>query len=609
MAVAIGHRLSLDVEDVSAGMEALPVRGLGASTRVALVTVAGESARMLRAAARGPRAVGASAIEATRITRQTVRGKDGGVFHVLPPGVSAILAPALRIDRALNLRTGTRGRLGITLLWWNALAAALVGAVYLLARDATGRPGLSAALAAGFALTPPFLFYFFQFYPEMVGALALALALRALLFRRWWTTATSAWMGLLLAFLPWLHQKFLPVWGVLALMAVGKVVGELVPLRSLLWLIVPQIASAFLFALYNFAITGSARPDALYLAWGPAGVSSARMGQGLLGLLLDARYGILPYVPIYLLAAGCLWLTTSGARRLGGAVPAMAAYYLTVASADNWSGAVCNLGRYVMPVAPWAAALVAVALAVTGHRRGVVALALALAAWTGLFAAALWADPHAANDCALLLARSVFADGHVYVPNLFIRAWSDGAPGLAVRIAVWLAVIAAAALWTRRAARGRGGHSPGRALAALASLVLAAALLLERWPTARPGPRFRDALPVAPGVTAFLIDGVSVEEDRARVTGGALDLLVRSREPLGAVTLLAEGEGTLRIGGGAAVALPGRPLALAVPLVPVATLVGRRGVGESLARQRLLVETQGDVVLRVRVPAREGGTP
>jgi hypothetical protein len=110
-------------------------------------------------------------------------------------------------------------------------------------------------------------------------------------------------------------------------------------------------------------------------------------------------------------------------------------------------------------------------------------------------------------------------------------------------------------------------------------------------------------------VTAFLIDGVSVEEDRARVTGGALDLLVRSREPLGAVTLLAEGEGTLRIGGGAAVALPGRPLALAVPLVPVATLVGRRGVGESLARQRLLVETQGDVVLRVRVPAREGGTP
>ena len=607
MAVALGHGLTLDVEGVSAAMEALPTRCVAASLRDAASSLAGESARMLAALARGPRAVGASAIEATRITRQTVRGKDGGVFHVLAPGVSAILAPALRIDRALNLRRGTSGRLGATLLLWNALAAALVSALYLLARDATGHKGLSAALAAGFALTPPFLFYFFQFYPEMLGALALALALRVLLFRRWWTTATMAWMGVLLALLPWLHQKFLPVWGVLAVMAVGKAVGEMAPLRALLWLTLPQLASAYLFVLYNFAITGSVRPDALYLAWGPAGVSSARVGQGLLGLLLDARYGILPYAPIYSLAAGGLLLATPGARRLRWALPAMAVYYVTVASADNWSGAVCNLGRYVMPVAPWAAALVAVAVAVTGHRRGATALALALAAWTGLFAAALWADPHAANDCALLLARSVFADGNVYIPNLFIRAWSDGAPGLFARVAVWGLIIAAAGLWIRRAARGGGGNSPVRALGGLAALVLAAALLLERWPTSRTAPHYRDALGIGPGATAFLIDRVTVEEGRARTRGGALELVVRSREPLPSVTVLAEGEGTLRVGGRAAVVRPGRPVALTVPLDPIATLVGRRGVGESLARQRLMIETSGEVVLRVR--AREGGSP
>ena len=59
-------------------------------------------------------------------------------------------------------------------------------------------------------------------------------------------------------------------------------------------LIAPQALGAFLTALYNFAITGSARPDALFLAWGPAGVTTARLGQGLLGLALDARYGIVP---------------------------------------------------------------------------------------------------------------------------------------------------------------------------------------------------------------------------------------------------------------------------------------------------------------------------
>jgi len=146
MAVALGHGLTLDVEGVSAAMEALPTRSLAASARAAFSTAARESAMMLSALAHGPRAVGASAIEATRITRQTVRGKDGGVFHVLAPGVSALLAPALRIDRALNRHRGTWGRLGFTLLLWNALAASLVSALFLLARDATGRPGLAAAL-------------------------------------------------------------------------------------------------------------------------------------------------------------------------------------------------------------------------------------------------------------------------------------------------------------------------------------------------------------------------------------------------------------------------------------------------------------------------------
>jgi len=580
-------------------MEALPVRGLGGSVRAAAAAVAVESARMLAALAHGPRAVGASAIRATRVTRQTVRGKEGGVYHVLAPGVSALLAPALRLDRAVNLWRGTWGRVGATLLLWNALAAALVSALFLLARDATGRPGLSAAMAAGLALIPPFLFYFFQFYPEMLGALALALALRALLFRRGWKTSTAAWMGLLLAYLPWLHQKFLPVWAVLVLMALLKVVNELAPLRALVLLLVPQVVSAYLFALYNFAITGSVRPDALYLAWGPGGVSSARVGQGVLGLLLDARYGILPYAPVYLLAAGGLLLGGRGATRLRWGLPAMAAYYVTVASADNWSGAVCNLGRYFMPIAPWAAALAAVPVAAE-RRRGVVALMLILTAWTGLFAAALWADPHGANDCALLLARSIFADGNVYIPNLFIRTWTEAAPGLFLRVSVWLALIAALGIWIRGTGRGRGGVSPSRTLAAVAASVLAAALLLERGPVFRTGPRFSDALHLGPGTTAFLLGPVSVEDDQARARRGTIELLVRSREPLSSLTVVADGEGTLRPGGAPPVAVAGRPVVVSVPLEPVATLVGRRGVSESIARQRLAIDTGREMMLRLK---------
>ncbi len=59
---------------------------------------------MAVALARGE--VGRDAIRATRVTRQTIRGKEGGVYYVLAPGPSLMLAPALRLDRAVNLARG-----------------------------------------------------------------------------------------------------------------------------------------------------------------------------------------------------------------------------------------------------------------------------------------------------------------------------------------------------------------------------------------------------------------------------------------------------------------------------------------------------------------------
>src|SRR6185503_14487330 len=138
--------------------------------------------------------------------------------------------------------------------------------------------GVAAAIAGLAALLPPSCFYSYQFYPEMLGALFLALALRAILLRPPETARGALSLGLLLAFLPWLHQKFLPVWALLTLMAVVRLVDALVTARTLAALVVPQAVSLYLIALYNFGITGSVRPDAVYLAWGPAGVSSSRWG-------------------------------------------------------------------------------------------------------------------------------------------------------------------------------------------------------------------------------------------------------------------------------------------------------------------------------------------
>jgi len=379
-----------------------------------------------------------------------------------------------------------------------------------------------------------------------------------------------------------------------------RAVDALVTTRTLAALVLPQLMSAYLLALYNFGITGSVRPDALYLAWGPGGVSSARWGEGLFGLALDARYGLLPYVPVYLFALGGLVLRGGAARVLRrGALPVLV-YYLTVAAADNWSGAVCNLGRYIMPALPYALTLVALVLALAHGRRGVHALFLALAAWSALIAVRLWNDPHAANDCALLLARSAIADGNAYIPNLFIRAWSDGAPGLWARILVWTCLGAGLAAWLRRAARGRAGARPAAALFGLAATVLAAAALLERWPTGRAGPRFPDAVEAGPGATAFVEDA-RVDGERAWVDPGEHAVLLRTRDGSGTLRLRAEGEGVLRLAGRPPLPIPAAGLEVDLPLDTVAVLQGRRGVTETLWRQRIGVEAPGPVALGLRV--------
>ncbi len=601
-AVALGHWLTFDAEAVTGPMEELETQPLDLSLPGAAAVVASESWRMLDALARGE--AGADAIGATRIARQVIRGKQGGVYSVLAPGPSLLLAPALRADRAVNRSRGESGRVAVSVLLFCALGAWLVTAVFWLVRDATDRAGLATALALGFAVVPPFVFYFHQFYPEMLGAIVLALAFRTIALRPERIRLDPWRLGALVAVLPWLHQKFLPVWGVL--LATALLVRWRSPAARGLdrsgwkWaarVLAPNVVSLYLFALYNFAVTGSVRPDGLFLAWGPRGVSSERIGQGVLGLLLDARFGVLPYVPLLLLAGAGLAL--GGARRFAVILPAAAAYYLTVASADNWSGAVCNLGRYVMPLAPLGVALVGIAIARVDSRRGAMTLVLSLASWTALLALALRQDPHAANDSALLLAKSTYADGLQYIPSLFIRTWADAVPGLGLRIAAWLFLAAAAAFWLRRAATSQAGagRSPIPALAGIAATLLLVGLALERMtPTTRTSPAWPSAMALDDEGTVFLKGASVVREDEAIVGPGAVEILVRAPVSRSAIVV------TLGGGGGFAQVAGRPPHALrptgALVEVPLSAYHEVRGRDRNAAFSRGYMWLDEEAVLR-----------
>ena len=101
-AVALGHWLTFDAEAVSGPMEELETRPLTVSLRAAAAALGRESWHMLGAVARGE--AGRDAIVATRISRQLVRGKQGGVYSVLAPGPSLLLAPAT-VSSCVDIRT------------------------------------------------------------------------------------------------------------------------------------------------------------------------------------------------------------------------------------------------------------------------------------------------------------------------------------------------------------------------------------------------------------------------------------------------------------------------------------------------------------------------
>ena len=84
--------------------------------------------------------------------------------------------------------------------------------------------------------------------------------------------------------------------------------------------------------------------------------------------------------------------------------------------------------------------------------------------------------------------------------------------------------------WCRRAAAGRAGASPQRALAGLAVVLLSLALGLEQWPSSFNAPRFQARLDLGPDTTLFVGDGARLESALSVV-----HYLARSPDALAAV--------------------------------------------------------------------------
>ncbi|MCL4459975.1 MAG: hypothetical protein M1136_06840 [Chloroflexi bacterium] len=332
--------------------------------------------------------------------------KRPGWYEKHSIGLPLLISPAY----ALGSRLGT-------VLWLNVLAALLSANIFLLAREVTGKtfPALSTWLATVF--TNPLFSYSFLIFPALPATLLVTYAYR----RSRLATGNAAWQTFLvsicLAFLPWLHPRFL-----LIVLPLGAFFLFKRHYRwpALLLFIIPLFLSGILLMSYYYYLYGTIVPNYHDHA-GAQGVLGTI--NGLFGSFLDQQWGLLVYSPIYmLLFAGLVRLWKERRSELFWIAVIGLPYLLFIANYHLWWGEWCPPARYLVPLTPLFVVGIASAIASIRARTFNIIAVILLMLSLGIMGIFLWHPKlmynHPTGQSVLLLWADQYLD-HVELSGLF----------------------------------------------------------------------------------------------------------------------------------------------------------------------------------------------
>jgi hypothetical protein len=317
------------------------------------------------------------------------------LYSIHTPGLAILLAPAY----ALGLYGPIAPRPAVC-LFLNFLGALLAVNVYLYCMAVAGNGGVepttwrerSTALAATAAVvfTPPVIFYSNLAYPELPGALFILYALRHAIshpkgcatfspshryadtparrsFSADGPAPTQILASLAAAFLPWLSFRFLPVAVIITWLVSRDGVAETGRKRVARLFPCMALAVSLLFLLsYQYQAFGTINPAGGYAAqgWARSGYFNSGIVNGFLGIVLDQRYGLFAWSPVYILSITGLILLIRERRDRGLRLAiVVCALYLPGASFVHWWGGFSPPPRFTVAVAPLLGGALAYALA------------------------------------------------------------------------------------------------------------------------------------------------------------------------------------------------------------------------------------------------------
>jgi hypothetical protein len=398
------------------------------------------------------------------------RGLDGEIYSIHAPGLAVLILPFYAI-------AGYGGVVAFLCL----IAALTALAIFDLAFDIAGARAAIITFAA-VTLTVPFLPHGWLIFPETPAALIVAWAARWL-----WRGSDRIGIGSLIAcgallgVLPWLHTKFvifLALFGAALLWQLRRRPLAAVALAA------PMAVSVGSWLAFFYSIYGTFNPEAPYGDYPRLYVLTRNIPRGLLGLLFDQKFGLLPYAPVYLFAAVGTWLMLRQRewRWFGAVLLTVTAFHVgSTTRLYMWWGGNSAPARFLVPILPCLAPSIAVAAA---QWRSPAARALL---WTTLAASVVMAIGGLADPQRLLLFSDPRGKGRIVelmqgpapltsiLPTFAQQEW---------RTPLWMllpwlaaAAIAFGAVWAIR----RRGHAP-LTLATCGGLVfiIAASLMAVR---------------------------------------------------------------------------------------------------------------------------------
>lgn len=287
-----------------------------------------------------------------------------------PIGTAALIAPVYR----LGFAWGRRIRFTVT-LFFHALLALLALVMIELCWRFTGKRLLSLLVAGASAFSAPLLFYSIPVFPDLPGALLIALSI-LLLFRMQQegvheNPLRALALGACSASLPWVHLRFWPTALLIAVAAVWPLPGRR---RHNAVFALPWTFSLIGLARYYWMLFGVPWP----VSTAPPFSLGIGLGSGWPGLLLDRDHGLLAYTPLALFAVPGMIVLVGKAGRVGLVAVALFLGYVGLVGANaGWNGGLSPPLRYWVPVLPLVTLAVAAAVARTAT-RGAKTTALAL---------------------------------------------------------------------------------------------------------------------------------------------------------------------------------------------------------------------------------------